>query len=208
MLRVAGAPSYAGTLKAMDPQAAARGLLGNSRGATIRLRVRAWEAFTRWLQWRRGLSWPEDAIDLIDYVNEKMREAPTASFPKVFAAAFCWFEARAGFPVEKKYSGHEQLRRMIERAKVDAGERQEETKRAPRFPVSIIVALEVAVASEGELPRGLRVVAWARLLKIYGVLRTDDLQRLRPANVSMGEAGMTGKLLRTKRTGPGKKVRK
>ena len=97
LLKLAGAPAYTASLKALDPQAAERGLLGSSRGATIRLRVKSWESFMRWLQWRRGSCWPEEVIDLIDYVSENMRESPTASFPKTFAAALGWFEARAVF---------------------------------------------------------------------------------------------------------------
>ena len=94
----------------------------------------------------------------------------------------------------------------IGRAKADLVEGEEETKRAPRFPLSLIAALEVAVAN-ASLTKGMRIVAWTRLLKVYGTLRADDLQRLRPRDVSMGEAGMTGKLMRTKTTGPGKKVK-
>jgi hypothetical protein len=207
LLKLAGSPAYLESRGALDPQAAERGLLGSSRGATMRLRVKAWEAFVRWLQWRRGACWPKVVIDLIDYISEIMRESPTASFPKTFAASLGWFEARAGFPLDHRFSNNEQFRRVVERAKTDAGEAQGEIKRAPRFPVSLIAALEVAVVSEVPFPKGLRVVAWARLLKIYGVLRTDDLQRLKPANITMGEAGLVGKLLRTKCTGPGKKVR-
>ena len=144
---------------------------------------------------------------MIDYVIERMGEAPTATFPQTFAAALGWFEARAGFPRESRLACNDQFRRVVERAKADAGEAHEEIRRAPRFPVSLIAALEVAVVDEALLPRGLRVVAWARLVKIFGVLRTDDLQRLRPENVKMGEAGLVAKLLRTKCTGPGKKVR-
>merc|ERR1712051_711611 len=57
------------------------------------------------------------------------------------------------------------------------------------------------------MPAGLKVVAWLRLIKVFGVLRADDVRRLRPKDVSMGEAGLQAKLLRTKTTGPGKKVR-
>ena len=51
------------------------------------------------------------------------------------------------------------------------------------------------------------MLAWARLLTIYGALRMDDLQLLHPKNVTMGEAGFSGWLTRTKCSGPGKKVR-
>ena len=53
-----------------------KGVLGRSRAGTIRLRVRAWEAYTRWLLWRRERRWPTSAVDVVDYVAEKMSEVP------------------------------------------------------------------------------------------------------------------------------------
>jgi hypothetical protein len=58
-----------------------------------------------------------------------------------------------------------------------------------------------------EQPLGLRVVAWARLLKIFAVLRWDDLQRLRPRDVALRSSGLQGRLTQTKTSGAGKKVR-
>ena len=51
------------------------------------------------------------------------------------------------------------------------------------------------------------IVAWMRLLKLYGAMRADALQRVRPDSVSLGDAGLVLKLLRTKVSGPGKRVR-
>ena len=207
LLQAAGAPAYRQSLQAQDPAAAAKALLGNSRGATMRLRVRAWESFARWLAWRRGRSWPEGPLDLVDYVTERMADDPQVSFPRTFAAALGWFEARAGFPTDRCFFDNSQVRRLVESSRADAEAEGKETKKAPRFPVSLLMAMEVAVADARLLPRGLRVVVWARLIKAYGVLRTDDLQRIAPSRVSLGEAGFSAKLLRTKCSGPGKKVR-
>ena len=43
-------------------------------------------------------------------------------------------------------------------------------------------------------------------MKVYGVLRTDDMQRIKPADVEWMESGLVAKLKRTKTTGPGKKI--
>ena len=50
-------------------------------------------------------------------------------------------------------------------------------------------------------------MAWGRLVKIYGSLRADNLQRLRPRNVSLVSSGLTGILTQTKTSGAGRKVR-
>ena len=207
LLEQAGAPAYLEAQRSADPQATTRALLGASRAATIRTRTRTWSGFLRWLHWHRGSQWPKDVVDLIDYVAEVMKDEPTATFPRAFAAAAGWFESRSGFSTNRRFSNHELFRRIIERANVEAEEALEEITRAPRFPISLIVALETAVIDEDSMPAGLRVVAWCRLLKVYGVMRMDDLKRMRPANVTLGEGGLQGKLLRTKCSGPGKKVR-
>ena len=204
LLEKAGAPAYLSAAASADPEAARRSMLGSSRAGTIRCRVRAWEEYTRWLSLRRGRVWPETVLDLTDYVHERMRDRPVVSFPLTFSAAATWFEARSGY--EDRFASSEGFCLTIERARADTPESEEATKRAPRFPLSLIAALEVAVVSES-LTKGMRVVAWARLLKIYGTLRADDLQRLRPKLVVMGESGLTGTLLRTKTSGPGKKVK-
>ena len=68
-----------------------KGLLGKTRASTLRLRVRTWESFVRWLQWRRGRAWPASQSDVIDFVMERMREHPAASFPRALLFAFHWF---------------------------------------------------------------------------------------------------------------------
>ena len=53
----------------------------------------------------------------------------------------------------------------------------------------------------------LRVVAWTRLVKVFGVLRSDDMQRINPSEVDLAEGGLTARLRRTKTSGAGKKVK-
>ena len=121
--------------------------------------------------------------------------------------ALQWFESRSGLPVERRFAKSETLRFVLEKAELETGQRLDEIKRAPRFPLSVVAAMELAVARDLDLPVGARVVLWARLIKLYGSLRMDDLQRLRPDKVNLTEGGLTGKLLRTKTSGPGKRTR-
>ena len=78
--------------------------------------------------------------------------------------------------------------------------------KAPRFPIIVIGALECKVMNPSA-PLGVWVVAWARLVKVYGTLRWDDLQRLRPGDVHLRAGGLVGRLSQTKTSGAGKKVR-
>ena len=53
----------------------------------------------------------------------------------------------------------------------------------------------------------LRILAWAKLIKIWGALRFDDLQKIHPANLAMHGGRLTTTLRITKTSGPGKECK-
>ena len=207
LLKAAEAPSVLQAMNSSDPDLAMGSLVGRARPKTIQLRVRSWAALVRWLEWRYGCKWPRSAHDLVDYILEMLREGAVASFPRTLSAALTWFEARSGRPSDMKYPDNDLLRRTLENVELLVNSGTAPVKKALRFPISVIAALELAVAAEDRNPVGARVSAWARLLKINGSLSMDDLQRIHPENVTMGDAGLTGRMMRTKCSGTGKKVR-
>ena len=73
------------------------------------------------------------------------------------------------------------VKRYLESAVVEAAAGKETVDKAPRFPLGVIAALELMVSLPGTalLLKG----AWARLVQIYGVLRMDDMQRIKLADV-------------------------
>ena len=93
-----------------------KGLLGKTRAFTLRLRVWTWEAFVRWLQWRRGRAWPSSQANVIDFVMEKMRDRPAAYFPRSVLTALHWFESRSGLPLDNKIGKSETLKFILEKA--------------------------------------------------------------------------------------------
>ena len=143
----------------------------------------------------------------MDYVSERMQEHPAASFPRAVQHALNWFELRSGLPSDKKFGKSETLKLVLDSAELETSKRLEETRRAPRFPLSLVAAMELAVARDTSLPAAARVVLWSRLVKIYGSLRMDDLQRMKPHLAKLTYTGLSARLLRTKTTGPGKKTR-
>jgi len=134
-----------------------------------------------------------------------MAEGGKQSIPKNLAAAIRWMESRVGIAEEDKVSNEALFKRCFERAAVEA-EQGASVKKAPRLPIAVLVALELGVL-DGAVPPVLRVVMWTRLLKTYGCLRADDLQRMAPEGVHLTSSGISGKLARTKTTRGGKKVR-
>ena len=106
-------------------------------------------------------------------------------------------------PVEEKLSNQDMVRKFLENAATQVTDGSAEIVKAPRFSLAMLVSLETLVA-DFKMPKALRVLAWARLVKVYGALRADDMQRIRPAAVELNEGGLVATLCRTKTSGPGK----
>ncbi|CAE7528251.1 unnamed protein product, partial [Symbiodinium pilosum] len=64
-----------------------------------------------------------------------------------------------------------------------------------------IVAIERVVLDDSE-PTGLRVYAWAKLVKVWASLRWSDLQAIRPGELKLVEGRLVTTLRRTKMSGP------
>ena len=79
------------------------------------------------------------------------------------------------------------------------------TKRAPRYPAVFMEAFEHMVEDESRR-LGYRVVAWVKLVKLWGSLRWDDIQKINPKELKYYGGRMTTMLRTTKTTGPTKRV--
>ena len=206
ILKGGDTPAWHQAESAADPASAMAGLVGRSRPTTVAKRVRSWETFAHWLRWHRGRCWPTSPTDLVDYLAARVAEGCPPSTPESFRSAVLWIEARSGFGHDESYGRNEFFRKNVDLADVIVLTDAEAVQKAPRFPVIVIGALECKVM-HAESPLVVRVVAWARLLKVFGTLRWDDLQRLRPRDVVLRAGGLVGRLSQTKTSGAGKKVR-
>ena len=78
--------------------------------------------------------------------------------------------------------------------------------RPPRYPVMVLVAIERVVLDDSE-PTGLRVYAWAKLVKVWASLRWSDLQGIRPGELKLVEGRWVTTLRRTKTSGPNRRIK-
>ena len=74
-------------------------------------------------------------------------------------------------------------------------------KRAPRLPGAMIVSLEILTVNDRE-SLGIRVGSFYRLLKCWGTLRHDDVQRICPQRVRFFGGRLTVVLSVSKTSGP------
>ena len=80
-----------------DVTANARILCGKTRPGTLRLRVRSWEEYARWLLADRAKVWPDAPADLVDDLRAMVSEAAAKSVISPFAAICHWLFPRTGF---------------------------------------------------------------------------------------------------------------
>ena len=96
------------------------------------------------------------------------------------------------------------VRRFEERvASISLARKQ--PRQALRFPVIVLAALEENVISLNT-PVFWKVLSWWMLLQSWATLRFDDHRGMVPADLSVSEAGLVGKLTRSKVSGPDKKL--
>ena len=143
---------------------------------------------------------------MVDYLSARMAEGCPPSFPEAFRSAALWMEARSGYGTGWCFAREEFFKKNVDRAVVMALTDAEAVKKAPRFPLVMLGAMECMVMNEDRV-LGMRIVAWARLVKVYGVLRWDDLQRLRPRDLMLRTIGLVGRYAdedqRSGQEGPG-----
>ena len=76
---------------------------------------------------------------------------------------------------------------------------------AQRLPVAVLIALELLVVCEG-VPLHWRALAWLLLILHWGSMRADDACGIDGARLSWSEVCLKGGLVKTKTTGPGRRV--
>ena len=179
ILEDAQGPAWQDAVQSGDPLKFLIGLAGGARLGTIKTRVRAWERMARWLRICKGRSWPASVVDVIEYAWAQFDEAPSVSFARGLGGALNWIETRSGVPVSQRLSSSDLLKRSFDQMTAEVEAQTGARRKAPRVPIAVMASLEVMVV-DTTAPMCVRVGAWARLLKIYGVMRTDDLQKILP----------------------------
>ena len=117
---------------------------------------------SRWPEWRYDHVWPAAVIGITEYIHEMVRAGAVATFPKALGRALSWFEARWGLDKATKFANYNMVRKALENAEVTLSTEATVTKKALRFPVSVVAALELVLTAEDPLPAGARVLAYGR----------------------------------------------
>ena len=163
----------------LSPSAALLGLAGGARAATLRQRVREWKRLRQYLLRVKSREWPTSLVDVVDYLLARAEEPCGWTVPRTVQATLAWFEKAAGIPLANQLAADPTLGRVVDELTATLARPGHRGRRAPRLPSILIAALEITVMARGK-PGFWRVLAWIRLLKVWGSLRWDDLHRISP----------------------------
>ena len=181
-----GAPVVKTIDGCLDPDRAYELLPGKTRSSTLKRYVTMYKRWRLWLQEAKRVDPPGRPADLIDYLLVLRDEPCARTVPDSLLKSISWMERVAEFKVELRATQG----RLAWAAKDKIVEVLHEGApliwRAPRYPVMVLVIFERVVMDDSE-PTGLRVCAWAKLVKVWALLRWSDLQAIRPGELKLVE---------------------
>ncbi len=186
-----------------DPRATLGLVAAGRRASTLRARLRAWKAFSRWLLAAHGESWPSTWRHLFDYLMARVTEpCGKSTLLGIVYAATLW-ERATGWRLTLDPLWEPAVQELLSRVTGRAGGRASTS--APPFLAAHVALLETLVMDETE-NLWLRCFAGWKACKSWAVLRFSDHRGMAPHLIEQTDDRVTFTLTRTKTTGQGKKV--
>lgn len=180
-------------------------IAGKTRTSTLRRYIKTWQSWLLWKGSVHGESWSFHPSLLCEYWFSRFDEPCGPSIPTLICKSIHWMEKIAGLPDAEKLSTNKMVQQVtdyiVEQLSLDAPP----PRRAPRYPSVVIEKLEAIVVNP-LVDTCMRILAWVKLLKIWGSLRYDDLQKINPGELSLSGGRLTTVLRVTKTSGPGRRI--
>ena len=176
------------------------------RASTLRKHVKTWEKLSQWMLGTFRHPWPTTPEQFCAYLECRADEPCGKTIPNSIFKTLMFMENAGEIKAEDQVCRSAAVRNVLEEVNLQlAGQGGGFTKRAWHMPVRLVVALE-AVVMEVTVDPYARIYAWFRLVKLWTGMRFSDTLGLSEKSVEFQESGLTAILLRTKTSGPGKKV--
>ena len=140
----------------------------------------------------------------MDYLLARRDEPCGRSAPEAILKAIAWVERVAEFEETLRATHGRLAWAAKDKITEILSEGARLIKRAPRYPVFMLMLLAALVFDVGHAT-GWRIWAWAKLVKVWASLRWSDLQAIIPAELSLVEGRLTAVLRRTKTSGPSRR---
>ncbi|CAE7560223.1 unnamed protein product [Symbiodinium sp. CCMP2592] len=188
-----------------DSEEACVRIFGTRRSKTLRNRFHSWSKFARWLETSKGRVWPAGLQDLLDYATEAVKEGAGKTTIDSFSAALSVLEQVGRFGEGDMLSRDPTWISYSKNVTAELVEKGPMLHQAAQPTVAMALSLELYVFDE-DRARYARALAFVALLMLWGSMRSDDVQCMRPESMRLTIEGLSCKLWKTKTTGPDRRI--
>ena len=179
--------------------------LGSRRSKTLRNRARTWKKTREWMLRVKNRPFPKDAGDVVDYMTFLEQDVGTKSCIGDFMAALSVLEDAGQVPTNQQLCKNRLVVASAQSFGAEVLEGKTAKTQAPPLTVAMLLSLEMYVVSSSN-PKYARFLAWTCLVTVWACMRISDLQGMDVSRIQLFSSGLKGFLVRTKTTGPDKKV--
>ena len=180
-------------------------LAGKTRLSTLRRYVKTWRDWLAWLISTKGSLSASSPGIFCEYLFHRFDEPCGPTVPPFLVKAVAWFEKTAMLPTIERVAESQVVYSVRNHIVGILSRSSPPVRRAPRYPAVAFEAFQNMVLDSG-MNMGIRITAWVKLLKLWGCLRYDDLQRISPSELKYTLGRLSTILRVTKTSGPTKRV--
>ena len=188
-----------------EPEEACVRIFGTRRSKTLRNRFHSWNKFTRWLETSKGRTWPTGIEDLLDYATEAVKEGAGKTTIEAFTAALAVLEQVGRFEEGSMLSRDTTWISYSKNVTAELVDKGPMLHQAAQPTVAIALSLELYL-NDTDRPKYSRSMAFVALVMLWGSMRSDDVQCMRPESMRLTIEGFSCKLWKTKTTGPDRRI--
>lgn len=200
------APVIRGTDGKQRDESLLANLFSARRASTLRSRVRVYRRFLGWLRLRPSGSLFYTSSDVIAFLLTLEDAEAGMSVPRSVVYAVAFMEKHGGWPEDSRTCRDPLVLGTAETLEQTLSSRTSARGEAIRYPVLVIISLELTVLDTKSL-LVTRIVAGYMLLKIWACMRYDDTRAVDPEKVKdRGDYYMLP-LARTKTSGSSGRIR-
>lgn len=199
-------PSVIQSRSSSDPKKVLQDLIGKTSHSTASAYLRRWSLMREWVSRTCNTNWPTEQGPLLDYLH-MLREQPCKpTVPQSWYQAILWMYKAGGFKGLDNPAEGQLVVRTVERMTVESSAFVKAVCQAVRYPIVVLASLELYVLCK-QNPIFKRIQAGAMLVKSWGTLRFDDLQRIHRRTLRIVDNWAQTDLMSSKTSGPGKRVK-
>ena len=176
------------------------------RANTLRGHVRLGERMREYTRRAHGTEWFRNVAEIMDYIAARLEEPCGKTVPNSIYSTVKFLELSAEIPVQRRMSSDQRLENFINEVNRSHWWVARPRISANRWPLAIVICWEFVVM-DTEAHRYVRLYAWFKLVKLWGMLRWSDTTGVPAESLKFERStGLSGEVVRSKTSGLGRRV--